>query len=62
MLEGVEEGCDETLGDAELADGEFEGLVDDSVEGIVDGPLLELGLLEGDKKGCAETLGVAVLP
>jgi hypothetical protein len=54
LLEGDEEGCAETLGDA---DGELEGPVEGSdVEGPVEGSdigpeegaLLKLGLLEGD--------------
>ena len=54
MLEGDEEGCAETLGDA---DGELEGPADGPDEGPEEGALLKLGLLEGDEEGCAETLG-----
>ena len=62
MLEGDEEGWAETLGDAELADGELEGPVDGSDEGLEEGALLKLGLLEGDEEGWAETLGDAESP
>ena len=57
MLEGDEEGRAESLGDGELADGELDGPVVGSDEGLEEGPLLILGLLEGDEEGCAERLG-----
>jgi hypothetical protein len=47
-------------GDAALAEGELEGLVDGSDdEELEEGPLLKLGLLEGDEEGWAETMGDA---
>ena len=56
LLEGDEDGWAETLG---VADGELEGTVDGSDEGLEEGALLRLGLLEDNEDGWAETLGVA---
>ena len=57
---GVEENCAETLGDAELADAELEGLVDGPDKGYEEGgPPFKLGLLEGAEEGFAEAPGDA---
>ncbi len=59
MVEVVEGSRAVSVGDAELADAELEGLVDGPDEGLEEGPLFKLGLLEGDEEGFAEALGDA---
>ena len=52
FLKDDEEGCAETIGDAD-------GLLEGSDKGLEEGASLKLGLLEEDEDGWTETIGDA---